>query len=166
MKSRLLLTVLTTAMLGGLSGCIAIPILGGDQEVSFSHETLWAIPGPAHITLERLIAGGEIRSLRQQTIDGRVIYHVEATVDEQDREYDIADDGTVLSSGKGMAYTALPGGVLAAVRKYSGSVARLRVCREAEGGQAFYKIKGKGKGGAVMTLKLTDAGRIIAKEKS
>ena len=100
MKCMFLLTVLTVVPLVGLSGCVAIPLLVARQDTSVCRTPLPEIPAPARLALERLTAGGRIAALRLQTIDGRAIYHVEATVDERNVVYDIAGDGTILTAGQ------------------------------------------------------------------
>lgn len=166
MRYSYLPSVLAVVLIVGVSGCAAISGLGPRQAVCTQPVPQPEIPAPARIAVERLTAGGEISVLKQKKVDGEAIYRVEARVGEKDVEYDVASDGTVLAVAEGVTYTSLPGGVLATIQRYFGAVAGLKVSREAKHGQIFYKVKNKTKGNAVVTLKLTDAGRIIAREKS
>ena len=157
MQYSYLRCLLAVVVVAGVSGCDAISGLGRGQEMSAQQVPLAEIPAPVRITLERLIAGGQIRVLTQREIDGQVIYHVEASVDGKDVAYDVAGDGTVLALREGISYASLPGAVLASVQEFSDLVPGLEVCNEVQGGK---------KNHVVATLKLTHTGRIIAKETS
>ncbi len=72
-------------------------------------------------------------------------------------EYDVAGNGTVLTTEESVPYASVPAAVRAAAEKYFGSAAGLKASREVENGKTFYEVEGSKKGNAV-TLKLTDAG--------
>lgn len=155
--------LLAVVLLGGLSGCAGL----GARDGSFGAQVpLPEIPGPVCAVLERLVPGGEIRAIKQNNVGGELIYHIEARVGEKQLEFDIAHDGTVLATGEGVSHAALPMEVVTAVRRCFGTLAGVRVCRAVEGDEEYYKANGRRNGTVVITLKLTDAGRIIAKEKS
>ena len=78
---------------------------------------------PARATIEKQTAGGKIKSIEKEEEDGKVIYDVEATVQGRDVEYDIAADGTVLTSEQSVPYASLPLAVRNAAEKYFGSAA-------------------------------------------
>ena len=87
--------------------------------------------------VETLTAGGQIRKIDREEQDGRIIYDVEATVEGKDVEYDVAADGTVLSSEQSVEYASLPDAVKTAVQEYFGSADGLKAAREVEEGQVF-----------------------------
>lgn len=164
MQTRTCGYVLVAALAGTLCGCAAISGLKGEEDASSELVALSEVPLPARMTIERLIAGGEIRKLEKEEVGGDVIYDVEATVAGKDVEYDVASDGTVLSAEESVPYASLPGEVRAAVEEYFGSAAGLKAFTESEGSETFYEVEGR-KGNAAITLKLTDAGRIVEEEQ-
>ena len=95
------------------------------------------IRAPVRIALERLIAGGEIRTLEQKEIDGKVIEHVEARLGAKDMEYDVARGDTVLAISESVAYPSFPVDVLATARQCCGAAAKLEVCKEVEHDKIF-----------------------------
>ena len=103
MQYSYLRCLLAVVVVAGVSGCDAISGLGSGQAMSAQQVPLAEIPAPVRITLERLIAGGQIRVLTQREIDGQVIYHVEASVDGKDVVYDIACNGEALTAGEHVA---------------------------------------------------------------
>jgi len=165
MQTRILGCLLVLAVLVVASGCATLSGLGGEKDASERPVPLPSIPAPARITIERLTAGGQIERLEQEEAGGRIIYDVEANVDGKHVEYDIASDGTVLTTEESVAYDSLPDAVKASSRKYFGSDTRLRASKEIEDDKTYYEVEGT-KGRAVITLKLTDTGRIVEKEKS
>ena len=165
MQTRILGCLLVLAVLALASGCGALSGLGSEEDASDRLVPLPSIPAPARVTIERLTAGGQIERLEQEEIDGRVVYDVEANVDGKHVEYDIASDGTVLTTEESVAYDSLPDAVRASSRKYFGSDAELKASKEVEDDKTYYEVEGT-KGSAVITLKLTDTGRIVEREKS
>ena len=165
MQTRSLGCLLVSAALAAASGCAALSGLGHEDDASGRQVPLPSIPAPARITIERLTAGGQIERLEQEEADGRIIYDVEANVDGRHVEYDVASDGTILTTEESVAYDSLPEAVRASSRKYFGSDTRLRASKEIEDDKTYYEVEGN-KGNAVITLKLTDTGRIVEKEKS
>ncbi len=163
MQYRILQTVLVAVLIVGLSGCAAISGKGARVEAGAKEVSLSDLPAPARATIERLIAGGEIKKIDKEEEGGKVIYDVEATVRGKHVEYDVASDGTVLTSGESVPYSSLPQVVRAAAEKYFGSAEGLKAFKELEKGQTFYEVEGK-KGGATQEIKLTDKGEIIEEE--
>ncbi len=164
MQCRVLECVLVAVLIAGLSGCGAISKREAREDASAQQVPLSTVPEPARIVMEKLIAGGEIRKIEKEEVDGKVVYDVEATVGEKAVEYDVAGDGTVLTVEESVPYASLPAVVRASAEKYFGSAAELKASREVENGKTFYEVEGKKKGNAV-ALKLTDAGRIVEEEK-
>ena len=82
----------------------------------------------------------------------------------KDVEYDVASDGTILTSEQSVPYTSLPAAVQAAAVKYFGSTERVKASKEIESGKIFYELEGK-KGIATIELKLTETGEIVEEEK-
>jgi uncharacterized membrane protein YkoI len=165
MQTRIIGCLLVSAVIAAASGCAALSGLGDEGNASDWQVPLSSIPAPARITIEKLTAGGEIEKIEQEEAGGRVIYDVEARVDGKDVEYDVASDGTVLTIEESVSYDSLPEAVKAASRKYFGTEAGLRASKEVEEDKTFYEVEGN-KGNAVVTLKLTDTGRIIEKKRS
>ena len=119
---------------------------------------------PRCVVIETLIAGGEIKTIEKEEVNGQVIYDVEASVGGKDVEYDVASDGTVLTAEESVSYASLPAAVQVAAQRYCGSATELKGSREVEQGKAFYEVEGQKKGKAV-ALNLTDAGHIVEEER-
>jgi len=162
MVYRMLGSVIVVVLMVGFCGC-KCP-WGEKKEAPGQAVSLSDVPAPARATIEKLTAGGTIRKIEKAEEGGKTIYDVEATVQGKDVEYDVAADGTVLTSEQSVEYASLPAAVQAAAQKYFGSAEGLTASREIENGKTNYEVGGK-KGGAAMTLKITQTGRIIEKEK-
>jgi len=165
MRHHVLKCALIAVLISGMSGCGALPQLGAKKGVSGQQRPLSAVSEPARAVIEKLTAGGKIKRIEEEQTDGKVIYDVEATVDDKDVEYDVASDGTVLTAEESVPYASLPTAVQAAANKYFGSATGLKASREVEGAKTFYEVEGKGKDGTAVALKLTDTGRIVEEEK-
>jgi uncharacterized membrane protein YkoI len=122
------------------------------------------VPAPARTVIEKMTVGGKIRQIEKAEEGGKTVYDVEATVGDREVEYDIAADGTILTSGQSVPYASVPLVVRNAAEKYFGSAAGLKAFVELEEGKTFYEISGI-KGGGPMTVKLTDTGQIVEEEK-
>ncbi len=162
MWCRVLVSAGIIVVVTGLFGCSALRKPAQD-EAPAQAVSLAEVPPAARATIERLTAGGQIRELEKAQEDGRTVYDVEATVGGRDVEYDVAADGTVLTSEQSVPYATVPPAVRAASEKYFGSAEGLAASVEIEGDKAFYEVSGR-KGGQPMTLKLTVAGEIIEEE--
>ncbi len=159
---RMLVSVVVVVVVTGLFGCDTFR-QSGEEEVPDQAVSLSDVPAPARAVIEKLTAGGTIRKLEKAEEDGQTIYDVEATVGGKDVEYDVAADGTVLTSEQSVPYATIPFPVRNAAEKYFGSAEGLKASVEVERGKTFYEVSGK-KGGKPMTLKLTDAGEIVEEE--
>lgn len=160
MCSRVLGCVLIASLIAGISGCGAT----SKKDASDRQVPLSAVPESARIAIEKLTAGGEIKKIEKETVAGKAVYDVEATVGEKDVEYDVAGDGAVLSAEESVPYASMPTVVRAAAEKYFGSATGLKASREVEKGKTFYEVEGTKKDRAV-ALKLTADGRILEKER-
>lgn len=58
--------------------------------------TLQQLPPAVRATVERETKGGQIKDIEQDHEAGRLIYEVEFTLNGQEHELDIAEDGTLL----------------------------------------------------------------------
>ena len=163
MQRRILESILVMVLTFGLFGCATICKHSAKKESPAKAITLADVPAPARATIERLIAGGEIKVLETEEQDGKAIYDVEARVKDKDVEYDVASDGTILTAEESVAYSSLPEQVRAAAEKYFGSAEDLKASKEVEGDKTFYEVEGK-KGGTNKAIKLTDLGEIIEEE--
>lgn len=164
MQCRILQSVLITVLIAGLSGCEAISGRAEKKEAPSQAVSLSDLPAPARATIDRLIAGGEIKKIEKEEVSGKVIYDVEARVRDKDVEYDVDSTGKVLTAQESVPYTSLPAVVRATVEKYFGVAEGLNASKEVEDGKTFYEVEGK-KGGSTITLKLTDLGKILEEEK-
>lgn len=164
MQKRILQSVLVAILIAGLFGCNAISGRAEKKEAPAQAVSLSDLPAPARATIERLTAGGKVKSIEKQGSGGTVIYDVEARVKDKDVEYDVAGDGKVLTAEESVPYSSLPAAVRAAVGKYFGSAEGLKASKEIEDGKIFYEVEGK-KGGAVIALKLDETGKILEEEK-
>jgi len=162
MLYRILQIVVAVVLIAGLCGC-KCPWAREGKEAPAQAVTLSEVPGPARATIEKLTAGGEITKIDQEGQGAKAIYDVEGKVQDKLVEYDVAADGTVLSSEESVPYASLPGPVRTAAAKYFGTDQGLSASRELENGKTFYEVGGK-KGDAAITLKLSDTGKILEKE--
>ncbi len=152
MCDRIIIYVSIAVFIFGISGC------------SSSHKVkLSQVSEPARAAIEKLTAGGEIKMIEKETSDGKTIYDVEATVNGKDMEYDIAEDGKVLTSEESVLYDLLPAAVKQAAEKYFGSAEGLNASKELEEEQTYYEVEGK-KGGKEISLKLDQTGKILEEE--
>ena len=129
------------------------------QQVSLSD-----VPEPARAVIEKVTTGGQIKKIEKAEEGGKTIYDVEATMRDRDVEYDIAADGTILTSGQTVPYTSVPLVVRNAAEKYFGSAAGLQASKEVENSKTLYEVEGKKKGKEV-ALRLAAAGQILEEEK-
>ncbi len=162
MAYRMLGSVVVVALMVGLCGC-KCP-WGQKKEAPAQAVSLSDVPAPARATIDKLIAGGEIRKIEQEGTGNKAIYDVEATVQGKNVEYDVAADGRVLTSEESVPFASLPPAVQASATKYFGSAEGLTASKEIENGKTNYEVGGQ-KDGAPLTLKITQTGRIIEKEK-
>jgi uncharacterized membrane protein YkoI len=166
-------SVLAVTVIVGVAGCSAVSPQGekakqGEKsqkvekkETPAQSITLAQVPEPAQSAIKKLTATGKIKKIEKDEEDGKTVYDVEATVQGRDMEYDIAADGTVLTTEQSVPYASLPLVVRNAAQEYFGSAAGLKASVEVEGGKTFYEVEGK-KGKA---LKLSDTGQILEEEK-
>jgi len=178
MPHRVLLKVLVVILIAGLAGCCCArkekesqpgqraekAAAAASKEAPAVTVSLSQVPEPARAKITQLTAGGKIKQIEKAEEDGQTVYDVEATVQGQDVEYDVAADGTVLTTGQSVPYASLPLVVRNAAEKYFGSAAGLKASVETEKGQTFYEVTGK-KGTAPVALKLSATGQIVEEEK-
>ncbi len=173
MEGRILQSVVIAILMVGLAGCCGQCQRGEKtQQVEKAAKTeapaqqvsLSQVPEPARAVIEKVTVGGKIKKIEKAEEGGKTIYDVEATVRDRDVEYDIAADGTILTSGQTVPYASVPLVVRNAAEKYFGSATGLKAFVELEEGKTFYEISGT-KGGTPMTIKLTDTGQIVEEEK-
>ncbi|MBN1509197.1 MAG: hypothetical protein JW955_20295 [Sedimentisphaerales bacterium] len=160
MGRRIFLSAVVVAVGLSLSGC-KCPC---EQGAPAQAVTLSDVPAPARATIEELMAGGEITKIDREGQGDKAIYDVEGKMQDKAVEYDVAADGTVLSTEESVPYASLPQAVRTAAARYFGSSEGLSANKEVEKGKTFYEVEGT-KGGTVITLKLTDAGKIVEEEK-
>jgi uncharacterized membrane protein YkoI len=160
MRYRILLSVVTVAGVLVLAGCQSPE----EKEAPAQAVTLSEVPAKARATIETFTAGGEITRIEREGQGDKAVYDVEATVRGKKVEYDIASDGSVLSSEESIPYTSVPTSVQIAASRYFGSSQGLSASKEIEKAKTYYEVEGK-KGDTTVTLKITDAGKIIEEEK-
>lgn len=163
MQYRILQCVVAVVLITGLCGC-KCPWAREGKEAPAQAVTLSEVPGPARAAIEKLTAGGEITKIDQEGQGDKAIYDVEGKVQGKNVEYDVAADGSVLSSEESVPYASLPAPVKTAVVRYFGTDQGLSASKEVEKGKTFYEVGGK-RGEATITLKLSDTGKILEKEK-
>lgn len=173
MRHWMFQSVLAVVVTVGVVGCSSVTPKGEKAEKSEKSQkveekeapgqavTLAQVPEPAQATIKKLTATGTIKKIEKAEEDGKTVYDVEATVQGRDMEYDVAADGTVLTTEQGVPYASLPLVVRSAAEKYFGSAAGLKASVEAEGGKTFYEVEGKNG----TALKLSDTGQILEEEK-
>jgi len=160
MRHLIFRAVLVALLIVGIAGCAAKE----KKEAPAEKVSLSQIPSPARAVIEKLTAGGQIKSIDKETQDGKAIYDVEAKVGDKDVEYDVAEDGAILTNEESVAYDSLPAEVKTAVRNYFGSADGLKASKEMEKGKTFYEVEGS-KAGSKVALKLSDTGKILEEEK-
>jgi hypothetical protein len=152
------------ALIAGLAGCKASPQQAGASQTPPKAVTVSDLPAAARATVERLVANGTVKSVEQEGMGDKAVYDIEATVGGKDVEYDVAADGKVLTSQEGVPFGAMPHKVQTTAAKYFGSAQGLVASKEIEGAKTLYEVEGKRRGISV-TLKLSDAGKILEVEK-
>jgi uncharacterized membrane protein YkoI len=162
MQYRIFPAVVGLVLVAGLSGCNCP--WAQKKEIPAEAVTLADVPAPAKAAIEKLMAGGEIAKIEREGEGNKAIYDVEGRSQGKNVEYDVAADGTVLSSEESVPYASLPESVRTAAARYFGSSEGLAANREIEKGKTFYEVEGL-KGGATITLKLSDTGKILEEEK-
>ena len=161
MQYRILLIVVAVVLIG-LCGC-KCPF-AREKEAPAQAVTLADVPAPAKAAIDKLMAGGEITKIEKEGQGDKAIYDVEGKSQGKNVEYDVAADGTVLSSEESVPYASLPARVRAAVVRCFGTDQGLSASKELEKGKTYYEVTGK-KGEATITLKLSETGKILEKEK-
>jgi len=167
MQRRMFQIIVAVILIAGVTGCKSLcgrGEKGEKKEAPAQTVTLSEVPAPARATIEKVTAGGKIKKIEKAEEDGKTVYDVEAVVQGRDVEYDIAADGTVLTSGQSVPYASVPIAVRNAADKYFGSAAGLNAFVEVEDGKTFYEVSGK-KGKTPITLKLSETGQIVEEEK-
>ena len=163
MRYRLFVNVLVIIIISDLFACA---ILSKTSEKKDDHDqvvSLSDLPEPVRATVAKLTSGGEIKQLEKEEVDGKVVYDVEARVQDKDVEYDIASDGTVLSAEESVPYNSLPQAVRNTAEKYFGTAEGLKSSKEVEDGNIYFEVEGK-KGSKMRVLKITDLGKIVEEE--
>jgi uncharacterized membrane protein YkoI len=163
MQYRILQAVVAVVLVVGLCGCKCL-CGRGEKEAPAQAVTLSDVPAPARAAIDKLMAGGEIVKIDREGQGDKAIYDVEGKMKDKSVEYDVAADGTVLSTEESVPYASVPAAVRTAAARYFGSSEGLAAHKEVEKGKTYYEVEGK-KGGTAVTLKLTDTGKIIEKEK-
>jgi uncharacterized membrane protein YkoI len=158
MRSWILPSVTAAALLMA-AGCGSATKESTDRTVSLEE-----LPAPARATVDRLFAQGRIEKIEQEEKDGSAVYDVEGTAGSRKVEYDIASDGKVLTSEQSIPYESVPAAVRMAAVLYFGSAEQMTASQETEDGKTFYEVQGR-KDGHTVTIKLTDAGKIVGEEK-
>jgi len=157
--------VLAVIAAAGISGC-ACPACWSKASAKQAADklSLCEVPAPARTMIEILTSGGKIEKLEKEEEGGKVMYDIEGVVRGQYVEFDIAEDGTVMTAQQSMAFKNLPCPVKTACINYFGSKKGLKASREVEEGKIFYEVEGK-KDNKPVALKLDDTGKIVEEEK-
>jgi uncharacterized membrane protein YkoI len=137
MRHRMLASVVVVVVVIALCGCDCLCKKGQKKEAPAQAVALADVPAPARATIEKLTAGGTIKKIDKAEEGGQTIYDVEATVGEKDVEYDVAADGSVVTSEQSVEYASLPPAVRASVEKFFGSAAGLKASEEVEKGKTY-----------------------------
>lgn len=153
MRNLIIAVVVIGILMFGIFGC------NYEHKVSLSQ-----VSGQARATIEKLTTGGEIKMIEKETSNGKTIYDIEARVNGKDVEYDIAENGEVLTSEESIPYDALPAVVKQAAEGYYGFAKGLNASKENEKDKTYYEVEGK-KGGKTIALKLDGTGQILEEEK-
>ncbi len=164
MSQKLVVVLVVAAVCAGLWGCMCCRHNEAKKETREQPVTLSEVPTAPRAAIQRLTAGGEIKKLIQEGKGAKAIYDVEARVGGKDVEYDVDAGGNVLSNEESVEYASLPAAVRAAAEKYFGSAEGLKAAKEVEKGKTAYEVEGK-KGGASVSVAITESGAVAAEEK-
>ena len=164
MKSRILICVLLAIVVTGICGCAGMSRQTAKDEKAAGQLTLCDVPAPARTMIEILTTGGKILKLEKEEEGGKVIYDIEGIVRGKYVEFDIAENGVVMTAQQSITFKMLPEPVQTAVINYFGSKKGLKPHREVEEGKIFYEVEGK-KDNTPVALKLDDTGKIVEEEK-
>ncbi len=144
-----------------LAGCNG---LSGGRKPAARTVALLELPPLARAKVEELLIGGQVNRIEMKRKNDETIYNVKGTLNGKDVAYDITANGKVLTRAESIPYETLPAAVRQACTLYFGSAEQFTAAKETEGDKTFYAVKGS-KEGAPVTLKLTEAGKIVAEEK-
>jgi uncharacterized membrane protein YkoI len=164
MGRQVLRSIGIAALVLALAGCSTVSGGKAGKEPQPRTVKLLELPPPALVAVDRLMAGGQVKKIEKEEKDGTTIYDVEGTLNGKDVEYDITANGKVLTSEESVPYESLPAAVRQAATLYFGSAEEFAASKEVEGDKTFYEVQGK-KDDAAITIKLTDAGKIVEEEK-
>jgi uncharacterized membrane protein YkoI len=123
------------------------------------------LPAAARATVEKLTAGGHIKSILKEDEDGKTVFDVEAAVKGNDVEYSVDADGKIITSEESVEFNSLPAAVRAAAEKDFGGTVDLKAGKETEAGKTFFEVEHE-KNGKKMTVKYDEAGKQVEEEKN
>jgi hypothetical protein len=78
-----------------LAGCASHGQAGGEVAVALSD-----VPAAVRATLDREAAGGKVTEVERETKHGRTVYSADVTVNGQEWDVTVGEDGTLLSKEK------------------------------------------------------------------
>lgn len=73
MPHRILECALIAVLTAGISGCSSASRWGTEKETPAQQVSLSAVPEPARIVIEKSTAGGQIRKIEKEDVDGKEV---------------------------------------------------------------------------------------------
>ncbi|MBU6392681.1 MAG: hypothetical protein KGQ83_10635 [Planctomycetes bacterium] len=62
--------------------------------------TIDKVPAVVKAAIEKATAGGKVKKIEKEQYDGKVVYDVEYVKDGKEKEINVAEDGTIVTSAK------------------------------------------------------------------
>jgi uncharacterized membrane protein YkoI len=159
LKFMLCLSAVAAILATGITGARA-----GEEKDDEKVASVSDLPAAARATVEKLTAGGTIKSILKEDENGKIVFDVEATVKGKDVEYSVDADGKIITSEESIEYSSMPAAVRAAAEKYFGSATGLKASKELENGQTFFEVESQ-KDGKKATVKYDATGKQVEEEK-
>ena len=95
MRSITWVAVTSIVILGAFSA--AISATAGEKE---EKTTIDKVPAVVKAAIEKATAGGKVKKIEKEQYDGKVVYDVDYVKDGEEKEINVAEDGTIVTSAK------------------------------------------------------------------
>ncbi len=122
-------------------------------------------PAAVQAAIDDLLGSTPVEDIQLNDEDGTVSYEVTATVDGNQIEYVIAEDGTLLRTQEEIDPTALPAAVQTTVTAEIGDAEIRRVEKITEDGQVYYEIPATSAQGDRINLTVAEDGTLLEGEE-
>jgi hypothetical protein len=131
------------------------------QNPNDQNVTIDQTPPPVQTTITTELGNAPIDEIQVNNENGTTTYEVEATVNGNQVELNIAADGTVLSKAEEIALTELPAAVQAAVNQAAAGATIQEAEKVTEGGKISYEVRASSAQGGRIRLTIAEDGTIL-----